>query len=64
MPIANSGERYSFHESEIAILDALREWSRDYFSKVIVHGFETHIPNTETVELGFTDSKEQKTMYS
>lgn len=44
LPIANSGERYSFHDSEIAILENLREWSRDYFSKYLVYDFTTHIP--------------------
>ena len=44
LPIANSGERYSFHDSEIAILENLREWSRDYFGKYLVYDFATHIP--------------------
>lgn len=59
IPIANSNDKYSFHDSEIAIIDALRDWSREHFSKCLVYPFDTHIPESE---FGFDD--EPKTVRS
>lgn len=61
VPIANSNDKYSFHDdSEIAIIDALRDWSREHFSKFLIYPFETHLPEGE---FGFDDC-ETKTVRS
>jgi hypothetical protein len=59
VPIANSSERYSFHESEYALLDWLRKWSREHFSTHLIYSWETHLPEGE---LGFAE--ETKTVRS
>ena len=43
-PIACSNPRFSFHPSEIQIIDKLRSWSKDYFQKFLVFDHELTIP--------------------
>jgi len=38
-----SSKVFTFHESEKAIIDRLREWSYDYFRTTYVYDTETHI---------------------
>jgi len=42
--ISSSNNKYSFHDSEKQIIDELREWSKEYFSKFLIFDTETHIP--------------------
>ena len=49
-PILSSSKKYSFHESECAIIDGLRTWSREYFQKNLVFDTETRLPkNVEEI---------------
>ena len=43
-PIACSNPRFSFHPSEMQIIDKLRTWSRDYFQKFLIFDHELSIP--------------------
>lgn len=43
-PIASSNPRYSFHPDEIPIIDALRRWSKEYFSKFQCYDHEIPFP--------------------
>eukprot|EP00353_Schmidingerella_taraikaensis_P006784 CAMPEP_0185595238 /NCGR_PEP_ID=MMETSP0434-20130131/77740_1 /TAXON_ID=626734 ORGANISM="Favella taraikaensis, Strain Fe Narragansett Bay" /NCGR_SAMPLE_ID=MMETSP0434 /ASSEMBLY_ACC=CAM_ASM_000379 /LENGTH=60 /DNA_ID=CAMNT_0028223117 /DNA_START=415 /DNA_END=597 /DNA_ORIENTATION=- len=43
-PIACSQPRFSFHPSEMQIIDKLRIWSRDYFERFLVFDHELSIP--------------------
>ena len=58
-PIACSQPRFSFHPSEMQIIDKLRTWSRDYFERFLVFDHELTIPPAllipqhEDIEMGF-----------
>ena len=58
-PIACSQPRFSFHPSEMQIIDKLRTWSRDYFERFLVFDHELTIPpallipQPEDIEMGF-----------
>lgn len=43
-PIACSLTRFSFHPSEMQIIDKLRAWSKDYFQKFLVFDHELSVP--------------------
>ena len=43
-PIACSTPKYSFHESEMEIIDRLRAWSKEYFEKNLIYDHEVSIP--------------------
>ena len=43
-PIACSNPKYSFHDSEMQIIDRLRAWSKEYFEKNLIFDHEVSIP--------------------
>ena len=48
LPIAFSGEAYTFHESEKKIIDELRSWSHRYFKDFQVFDSDTTLPQKQT----------------
>ena len=43
-------DKYSYHPSEIKILDELRKWSLQYFSTICIFDHETTIPVAKVLD--------------
>lgn len=51
-PILHSGEAYSCHEDERALIDQLRAWSLKYFKDFQVFDSETQVPQRQQAQDG------------